>query len=226
MGKSINIQETIEKARKQIENEPNLSPALKTTFELLINLCLLLAQKYLPKNSKNSNIPPSADVNREKTSKAKGKRKPGGQAGHPGASLKPVDTPDTIVPLTVDRRTLPGGAWKTIGWEKRQIIDLDIRRAVTEYQAEIVENEQGERVTAGFPEGLVQAAQYGQSVKAHAVYMSVHQMVPCERVREHFENQINIPLSAGSVCNFKEEAYGRLEWFEQWVTERLGTVQE
>jgi transposase len=40
-------------------------------------------------------------------------------------------------------------------------------------------------------------------------------------VREHFENQINIPISAGSVCNFKEEAYSKLEWFEKWVTEQL-----
>jgi transposase len=150
MGNNINIQETIEKARKQIDNEPNLSPALKTTFELLINLCLLPAQKYLPKNSKNSNIPPSADVNREKTSKAKGKRKPGGQAGHPGTSLKPVDNPDKTVPLLVDRRTLPAGEWKAIGWEKRQVIDLEIRRVVTEYQAEIVENERGERVSGCF----------------------------------------------------------------------------
>jgi transposase len=221
MRNSINIQETIEEARKQIEEEPNLSPALKATFEVLINLCLLLAQNHLPKNSKNSNIPPSADVNREKTSKALGKRKPGGQAGHPGTSLKPVDTPEKIVPLPVDRGTLPEGEWKTVGWEKRQIIDLEVRRVVTEYRAEIVENEQGERVTAGFPEGLVQAAQYGDSVKAHAVYMSVHQMVPCDRVSEHFANQINIPLSAGSVCNFKEEAYSKLEWFEKWVTERL-----
>jgi transposase len=43
-------------------------------------------------------------------------------------------------------------------------------------------------------------------------------MVPCERVREHFANQINIPLRAGSVWNFKEEAYNKLEWFEGWVT--------
>ncbi|MDR1238635.1 MAG: IS66 family transposase, partial [Treponema sp.] len=64
MGNSINIQETIEKARKQIGNEPNLSPALKTTFDLLINLCLLLAETRLVKNSSNSNIPPSADPNR------------------------------------------------------------------------------------------------------------------------------------------------------------------
>ena len=146
MGNSVNIQKTIEKAQKQIENEPNLSPALKATFELLINLCLLLVPKHLAKNSKNSNIPPSTDVNREKTSKAKGKWKPGGQAGHPGTSLKPADTPDKIVPLPAGRRSLPAGEWKTVGWEKRQVIDLEVRRAVTEYQAEIVENERGERV--------------------------------------------------------------------------------
>jgi hypothetical protein len=110
---------------------------------MLINLCLLLAEKWLPKNSSNSNIPPSADPNREKTSKAEGKRKPGGQAGHPGTTLKPVDTPDKIVPFTIDHRTLPGGKWKAAGWEKRQVIELDIRRVVTEYQVEVLENERG-----------------------------------------------------------------------------------
>jgi hypothetical protein len=48
VGNSINIQETIEKARKQIENEPGLSPALKVTFDLLINLCLLLGSFLRP----------------------------------------------------------------------------------------------------------------------------------------------------------------------------------
>jgi transposase len=81
MGDSVNIQETIEKARKQIENEPNLSPALKATFDLLIDLCLLLSRKWLTKNSKNSSVPPSADPDREKPSKAKGKRNPADSRG-------------------------------------------------------------------------------------------------------------------------------------------------
>jgi transposase len=221
MGNKINIQETIENARRQIADEPNLSPALKTTFELLINLCLLLAGKWFPKNSKNSNIPPSGDPNRGKISKSRGKRKPGGQPGHPGTTLKLVDNPDRIVPLTITRRTLPPGEWKAAGWEKRQVIELEIQRVVTEYRAEVLVNGQGERVTARFPEGLVQGVQYGESVKSHAVYMSVHQMVPCERVSEHFENQINIPLSTGSLCNFKQEASNRLAWFEGWVAEKL-----
>jgi GDPmannose 4,6-dehydratase len=39
---------------------------------------------------------------------------------------------------------------------------------VTEYQAEIVENERRERITAPFPGGVVQSAQYGDSVKGEA----------------------------------------------------------
>jgi hypothetical protein len=81
MGKRINIQETIEKARKQLADEPNLSPALKATFDLLINLCLFLAQKWLPKNSSNSNIPPSADPNREKHQRPQEKGNPADRQG-------------------------------------------------------------------------------------------------------------------------------------------------
>jgi hypothetical protein len=51
-------------------------------------------------------------------------------------------------------------------------------------------------------------------------------MVPCERASEHFANQSTIPLSAGSVCNFKEEAYTKLEWFEGWVTKVLQGVKK
>jgi hypothetical protein len=47
------------------------------------------------------------------------------------------------------------------GWEKRQVIEREIRREVIEYQAETVENERGERVAAPFPAGVVQDVQYG-----------------------------------------------------------------
>jgi hypothetical protein len=49
MRKRINIQETIEKTRKQLADEPNLSPALKATLDMLIDLCLLLSQNDSPK---------------------------------------------------------------------------------------------------------------------------------------------------------------------------------
>jgi transposase len=161
------------------------------------------------------------DPNREKTSKAKGGPKPGGQPGHSGTTLLPVEKPDQVEKILINRRKLPPGKWKAAGYEKRQVIELVVKRVVIEYQAEILINERGDRITAEFPEGVTQKAQYGASVKSHAVYMSVKQMVPCERVSDHFSSQMNIPLSTGSVCNFKEQAYELLGWFDQWVNQQL-----
>jgi transposase len=82
---------------------------------------MLLAEKRLAGNSKISSLPPAMDPNRTKTSKAKGKRKPGGQEGHSGTTLKQVSVPDEIKPLKVNRARLPPGEWKKAGFEKRQV---------------------------------------------------------------------------------------------------------
>jgi transposase len=211
----------IENARKQINDEPNLSPGMKALFELLVGVIQILAGKRLAKNSNNSNIPPSMDPNREKKPKEKSERKPGGQPGHTGVTLQQCENPDVIIEIKVDRDGLPPGTWKNTGYEKRQVFDLKIARHVTEYRAEILSNETGDKVTAGFPDGLIQKAQYGNGVKAHGVYMSVQQLIPCERVSEHFTSQTGLPLSAGTVYNFKKEAYNLLEPYEAWVKEQI-----
>jgi transposase len=219
-GSEVNIQEVIEKAREGMASEAGLSPALRVTFELLINVLLLLADR-LSKTSKNSNMSPSADPNRVKKAKTKTGKKPGGQLGHTGKHLQPVENPDITIKIEIDREKLPAGKWKSAGFERRQVFDIKITRLVTEYQAEIMINQQGEKITADFPQGISQATQYGNGVKAHAVYMSVYQMIPCERVSEHFADQLNLPISPGSVCNFKQEAYALLETAETWTREQL-----
>jgi transposase len=211
----------IENAKKQINNEPNLSPGIKALVEMLIAVIQLLAGKRLAKNSRNSSVPPSMDPNREKKPKPKLERKPGGQPGHAGFTLQQVKNPDTTITIKVDRDSLPPGEWEHSGYEKRQVFDLKIVKHVTEYRAEILANETGDKVTAEFPDGVAQKAQYGNGVKAHSVYMSVQQLIPCERVGEHFAGQMGLPLSAGTVHNFKEEAYNLLEPYETWVKERI-----
>ena len=63
--------------------------------------------------------------------------------------------------------------------------------------------------------------QYGLKLKAHAVYLSQHQLIPYDRIRDHFADQMHIPVSTGSVFHFNQEAYERLEGFEQWVKTEL-----
>ncbi len=52
---------------------------------------------------------PSSDPNREKKKKKPGPRKPGGQNGHVGTTLRKFDTPDQIENIPVDRKKLPKG---------------------------------------------------------------------------------------------------------------------
>lgn len=102
----INITETVDSARKLLETDKQISPALRTMFEMLLMIITLLAGK-LGLNSQNSSKPPSTDPNRKKKTGNKGNNKPGGQLGRVGKNLEPVDNPDTIIPIKLDKRRLP-----------------------------------------------------------------------------------------------------------------------
>jgi transposase len=216
---NVNVEETIERVKTQLAQEKDLSPALRASLEVLLLLVSLLLGR-LGINSKNSSKPPSADPNREKTLKSKG-RKPGGQGGHNGATLQPVLEPDLIKVISVDRRILPPGDYHDAGFEIRQVFDLDISTVVTEFRAQVLQDQAGNRYVAPFPESVTRPVQYGHGVKAHSVYMSQFQLIPYKRIENYFMDQMQLPASAGSIFNFNQEAYKLLEHFDQWVRQQL-----
>jgi len=185
---SIDVDAAISAAKEGLEKEQNLSPAFRSALEILLLLVSLLFNR-ITLNSNNSSKPPSTDPNREKSGKkgASG-RKPGGQKGHTGTTLKKVDDPDEVKVLQLDRSALPKGLqYHEVGHETRQVIDIDISRFVTEYQAQILEDSQGNRFVAPFPEGVNRPVQYGLNLKANAVYMSQFQLIPYDRFRDNFQ---------------------------------------
>ncbi len=115
-----------------------------------------------------------------------------GKNGHVGATLKKVNNPYRAEMLREHRRKLPKGQYRHVGYQTRQVFDIDIARAVTEYQAEVVADEKGHRIVAPFPEGVTQAAQYEEGVKAHAVYLSQFQLRPYNRIQDYFADQFMI----------------------------------
>ena len=86
---------------------------------------------------------------------------------------------------------------------------------VTEYRAQILEDDTGNRFVAPFPEGVTKAVQYGTGLKSHSVYMSQYQLVPYNRIQDHFTDQLKLPVSEGSIYNFNNEAFLLLADFEK-----------
>jgi transposase len=164
---NIDVEATINEVKILLQQERSLSPALRAALNVLITLVSVLVNR-LALNSRNSSKPPSTDPNRNRTSKGSSSNKPGGQNGHVGTTLQPVDDPDEVKTLPVDRSFLPKGKYRRVGFEKRQVIDLDIRRFVIEYQAEVLEDANGQRFVAAFPAGVSRPVQYGNGVKAAA----------------------------------------------------------
>ena len=217
---NIDIDATLEKVKILLTEEKELSPTMRSMVELLVLLVTLLTNR-LNLNSSNSSKPPSSDPNRKKVHKAKGDKKAGGQKGRVGVTLQKVDDPDRIEVIKLDRRKLPQGNYKEVGYESRQVFDIDISRVVTEYRAQILEDSKGNRFTASFPKEVTKAVQYGTDLKAHSVYMSQFQLIPYNRIQDYFAEQLEIPVSSGSIYNFNQEAFDLLESFEEKAKEKL-----
>ncbi len=211
----IDVEATLKKVKRLLGEEKTLSPALKSTIEMLVLIVSLLINR-LGLNSQNSSKPPSSDLNRPRQNRKSGNRKIGGQQGHIGSTLKKVDEPDEIKILKVDKKTLPRHTqYREVGFESRQVIDCKISMIVTEYQAQILADEAGKRYVASFPKGVSRPVQYGLNLKSNSVYMSQFQLIPYNRIQDHFKDQMQIALSGATIYNINKQAYESLERFDR-----------
>jgi len=211
----ISVNNVIQEAESLIAKDKSLSPANKATIKMMMLVIKLLASR-INLNSKNSSKPPADDKSRKRGSnRKKSDKKPGGQNGHVGTKLKKVNEPDAIEKIKIDKRTLPKGEYKEVGFQSRQVFDINITRVITEYQAQILEDQNGKRYVAEFPKHVKNEVQYGTEVKNNAVYMSQYQLLPYKRIQEQFADQMNLPLSSGTIFNFNKEAYELLERFDE-----------
>jgi transposase len=155
----------------------------------------------LAKNSQNSSKPPSSDgLKKQRTQSLREKvgRKVGGQAGHPGHTLRLSEHPDqievhhlaTCPECAHDLSTVVAAAY-----QKRQVYDIPpVRLEVTEHRAELKVCPQCQKqVRAAFPEGVTQPVQYGELFKAQACYLNTYQLLPmarsCELLGDFYGHQ-------------------------------------
>lgn len=212
--RNINVTEALCSAR-QAAAKADVSSEVRAMLQVLIAIIEIFMSAH-GANSKNSSKPPSQDPNRKKSSRAKGERKPGGQKGHTGNTLNQVDEPDEIVHLPIDRSHLPAGkSFRTEGTIKRQVFDAQLKVVVTEYQAEVLVDEDGNRYIADFPPGVEAPVQYGPTTRGLVAYSSAYQFIPAERICDQLAHVFGLPMSPGTVMNIIAEAARRLGDFRR-----------
>jgi transposase len=187
-------------------------------------------QQRLDTTSRNSSKPPSSDgpaKPRTKSLRTPSGKKPGGQHGHLGQTLKQVAHPDHLVRVPLhacscqtDLTTEP-----VTGYECRQRFDLPAPTLdVTEYQGEIKTCPQcGRSVTASFPDDLNAPAQYGPRFRSLLVYLQHQQLLPLRRIRQMMADLYGAPVSDATIVEATRRCHERLAPFETAVKQALGT---
>lgn len=175
-------------------------------------------QARLGQSSRNSSVPPSADGLAKpapKSRRTRTGRKPGGQAGHPGQTLRQVVSPDEVVvhepACCAGCGGGLGGARRT-GMVRRQVFDLPpVTVRVTEHQ--LVERTCGcgTATRAQAPVGVPAApVSYGPRIAAVIVYLYVGQFLSQQRTADALGELFGVPLSPGTVGKMTERAAGTL----------------
>ena len=186
-------------------------------------------QATTQKNSSNSHKPPSTDCCKKPITKSlRGKtgRKPGGQIGHKGYRLVPVEAPHHIVthPISLCSKCQSSlEQEQTVSRKKRQVFDLPSTKIeVTQYESEgkVCSN------CLSFEEGqflphVTKSVQYGPRIQALVVYLINYQMLSYSRTAAYIRDQFGHTISEGTLVHMNRVFGERLDVFEEKVKSHL-----
>jgi transposase len=186
----------------------------------------------LAKDSHNSSKPPSSDglARKTKSLRKRSGKKPGGQLGHRGETLRLVATADVVVE---HRPTICAGCLAPLAAdapvvlrERRQVQDVPpLRLHITEHQALHVQCAGCQAVSVGiFPAEAPSRAQYGPRLRALAVYLVEQQLVPYARVRAVLADLFGAAPASGTLVQWVQQGAAALAPVEARLKQALQRV--
>ena len=210
------MQETYDARVAELESE---NAALK------VRVADLEAQ--LRTNSQNSSQPPSSDgpATPTRSLRKPSKRKPGGQDGHRGQTLKQVADPDVVIRhepacCTGCGSDLSGAT--EVARSRRQVFDIPpIKVHVTEHQIITRRCRCGKTSTGDTPAQATAPVQYGPVMCAVIIYLFMGQFLSKKRTAQAISELFAIPVSDGTVAAVTSRAAADLTEFLAQVTARL-----
>ena len=178
-------------------------------------------ERRLAASSRNSSKPPSADgLNKPAPKSLRGRsgRKPGGQPGREGRTLRQVAVPDEVVVHEPDACAGCGGTLAADGSPariiRRQVFDIPtITVRVVEHRLISRRCVCGALTAAAGPTGVTAPVQYGSHAAAIAVYLVLGQHLPVERTAFLLAELFGTPMATGTVAAWTARAAAGLAPF-------------
>jgi transposase len=202
--------------------------------EKIIDLLLALEAKVaslevrLNRTSKNSHKPPSSDgLKKPARHQSKSKRKPGGQQGHRGTTLKLSDQPDRIIQYEL---AYCQGCGASLDQVEGAVVSRRQEIEIPEKPVQIIEHQClqkqcpdcGCRNRGQWPEHLNGGkVQYGRRFKAFCTYLLNYQLLPYERTGELLSTLFGYQPGGGTLQSILEQAYVALEPVQEVIKQAV-----
>ncbi len=188
-------------------------------------------ERRLGLNSSNSGKPPSSDglkkPARVRSLREKSERKPGGQKGHPGETLRQTAEPDAVehhFPVACGECGAALTPEMARGHAARQVFDLPEPQPliVTEHRAHTCGCAAcGATTRADFPEGVNAPVQYGPRIAAFAVYLLHYQLLPEARLVALMADLFGVKLSAATLATMSGACARRLNGLVETIRDHI-----
>jgi transposase len=184
-------------------------------------------ERRLGLNSSNSGKPPSSDglkkPVRVRSLRERSGRKPGGQKGHKGETLRQAAEPNQVADHYPPACSECGAALTpdmAEDYAARQVFDLPEpqRLVVTEHRAHDCRCAAcGSKTRASFPDGVNAPVQYGARITAFVIYLLHYQLLPEDRLAELMADLFGVKLAAATIARMSHTCAERLRGFAETV---------
>src|SRR4249919_1066156 len=184
-------------------------------------------ERRLGLNSSNSGKPPSSDglkkPARVSSLRERSGKKPGGQKGHKGETLRQVTDPDDVVNHYPSACSMCGvglDPGTSVAHGARQVFDLPKPQPliVTEHRAHDCQCPAcGAKTRAPFPDGVNAPVQYGARITAFVIYLLHYQLLPENRLAALMADLFGVKVAAATIARMSRTCAERLQGFVETV---------
>ena len=156
-----------------------------------------------------------------------GQNPSGGQKGHKGVTLEQVGNPDYVIIHTPEKcdacqKSLSDVSTSTQKGASRQVFDIpEPKVEVTEHRVETKICACGQVNTGAFPDDVCAPVQYGKRISALAVYLSIQQLIPEDRLQVTFWDVFGLKISTATLVKINEGFATKIGPFMDEVLHRL-----